>query len=88
MDADILKESKEAPIFLGLQDGEPRFAYDVSPWQDENADKDEMMKFRDESRNQHPSLPETVKFIDLRSIMSDLSHDAAGDAATANGIFA
>jgi NAD+ diphosphatase len=88
MDADILKEAKEAPIFLGLQDGEPRFAYDVSAWQDENADKDEMMKFRDESRNQHPSLPETLKFIDIRSVMADLTHDDAGDAATAKGIFA
>ena len=47
-----------------------------------------MAKFRDESQNQHPSLPDTQKFIDLRSVMADLSHDDAGDAATAKGIFA
>ena len=88
MDAEILKVAEEAPIFLGLQAGAPRFAYDVSSWLDENADKDEMGKFRDESRNQHPGLPDTLKFIDLRSIMADLTHDDAGDAATAKGIFA
>lgn len=88
MDAEILNEAVEDPIFLGLQDGAPRFAYDVSGWQAEDADTAEMAKFRDESQNQHPSLPDTQKFIDLRSIMADLSHDDAGDAATAKGIFA
>ena len=88
MNAEILSEAVEDPIFLGLQDGAPRFAYDVSGWQAEDTDAAEMAKFRDESHNQHPSLPDTQKFIDLRSIMADLSHDDAGDAATAKGIFA
>lgn len=88
MDAEILNEAVEDPIFLGLQNGAPRFAYDVSGWQAEDADTAEMAKFRDESQNQHPSLPGTHKFIDLRSIMADLSHDDAGDAATAKSIFA
>jgi NAD+ diphosphatase len=87
MDAEILAEATVEPIFLGLQDGSPRFAYDVSAWQAEDTDVVEMAKFRDESRNQHPSLPEPVKFIDLRSVMADLGHDDAGDAATAKGIF-
>lgn len=88
MDAEILREAVEEPIFLGLQNDEPRFAYDVSGWLADDADAAEMAKFRDESQNQHPSLPNTIKFIDLRSIMADLSHDDAGDAATAKGIFA
>ena len=88
MDAEILSEAIEDPIFLGLYNGDPRFAYDVSGWQAEDADTDAMAKFRDESQNQHPSLPDTQKFIDLRSVMADLSHGDAGDAATAKGIFA
>ena len=86
--ASILSEATEEPIFLGLQNNAPRFAFDVSPWNDPDIDNAEMTKFRDQSQNQHPDLPETQKFIDLRSAMADLSHDDAGDAATAKGIFA
>ena len=88
VDASIFSEAKDEPIFLGLQDSAPRFAFNVSPWQAPDMDVEEMAKFRDQSHNHHPDLPETQKFIDLRSIMAELSHDDAGDAATAKGIFA
>lgn len=40
MDAKILTEAAVEPIFLGLQNGAPRFAYDVSAWQAEDTDAD------------------------------------------------
>ncbi len=87
LDAPILAESSEQPIFMGLQNGEPRFAFDVSGWQAPDQDDEEMAKFLDQSQNQHPDLPVSQKFIEIRSVMADLSHDDAGDAATVKGIF-
>ena len=84
-DAAILAEGSEAPILLGLADGEGRFALDVSAWEDPNADTEAMRQFLDTSRNTHPSLPADHKFIDLRSIMAELGATDAADAATAKG---
>ncbi len=83
----VLKESTTSPIFLGLQNGAPRFAFDVSGWNDPAMDAEAMRQFRDTSRNHHPALPDTQQFIDLRSVMAELPHADAGDAATAKGIF-
>ncbi|MEO1001019.1 MAG: NAD(+) diphosphatase [Pseudomonadota bacterium] len=87
-DAAILEEATEAPAFLGLLDGRPALAADVSAWEDPAADAAEMAKFLDGSRNSHPSLPEAMKFIDLRAAMADLSDADAGNAASARGLFA
>ncbi len=87
LDAPLLSEAVEAPIFLGLQDSAPRFAFDVSPWAAPDVDEGAMASFLDDSRNRHPDLPETVQFVDVRAVMSELSHDEAGDCATAKGIF-
>ncbi|MEM6664721.1 MAG: NAD(+) diphosphatase [Pseudomonadota bacterium] len=84
-DAPILGEATEKPILLGLKDGKGRFAMDVSAWQDPNADAEEMKKFLDTSQNVHPSLPGDHKFIELRSIMGELSAGDAADAASAKG---
>ncbi|MHA1127670.1 MAG: NAD(+) diphosphatase, partial [Alphaproteobacteria bacterium] len=87
MDAGVLSDATEPPIFLGLSNGAPRFAYDISGWLADDADAEQMAQFLDQSRNQHPALPDTQQFVELRSIMADLSHADAGDAATAKGIF-
>ncbi len=87
LDAPILSESDIAPIFIGLQDGAPRFAYDVSAWMAEDVDEDAMARFLDDSRNHHPDLPENLQFTELRAVMSELSHGDAGDGSTAKGIF-
>ncbi|MEM9011600.1 MAG: NAD(+) diphosphatase [Pseudomonadota bacterium] len=87
-DAPLLAEAVEPPIFLGLRGERPCLAHDVSPWEAPDADPEELAKFLDRSRNQHPSLPEDMKFIDLRSAMADLSAADAGNAATARGLFA
>lgn len=87
MDAAILDEAKSAPIFLGLHNESPRFAYDISPWAPENFDIESAKTFLDDTHTHHPSLPDTHKFIDLRMMMVELPHLDAGDAATAKGIF-
>ena len=84
-DAAILSEASEAPILLGVKDGAGRFAMDVSAWEDPDADAEEMKKFLDTSTNTHPSLPDDHKFIDLRSIMRELTAPDAADAAAAKG---
>ncbi len=88
LDAPVLDEAVEAPIFLGLEDGAPRFAYDISAWDDPAADPVQLGRFLDQSANAHPSLPESQRFLDLRGIMAALPPEEAGNAATAKGIFA
>ena len=83
--APILSEAEESPILLGLIDGKGRFAVDVSAWEDPNADPDAMRQWVDRSENVHPTLPDHHKFIDLRSIMGELTTGDAADAAAAKG---
>ena len=84
-DAPILREASETPILLGLVDGAGHFSVDVSAWEDPNADDEAMRQWVDRSQNAHPSLPDDHKFIDLRSIMGELTTGDAADAAAAKG---
>jgi len=90
LDAPILSESRETPVFLGLEgdgaDAAGRFAADVSAWVDPENPDGPPPGFRDATRNAHPSLPEASKFVDLRSIMGELTTQDAADAATARGV--
>ncbi|NNU81486.1 NAD(+) diphosphatase [Halovulum dunhuangense] len=88
MEAPILQEAAEAPIFLGLEDGAPRFAHDISAWADPAADEAAMARFIDTSANRHPAMAADQAFLDLRATMALLDPDDAGDAAVAKGIFA
>ncbi|MDT8344862.1 MAG: NAD(+) diphosphatase [Thermohalobaculum sp.] len=70
-DDPLLTEAHEAPVFLGLVDGAPRFAADLPPLGAEGPD---------------PRLPDGRKFIDLRSIAAQLTAPEAAIAATAKGV--
>jgi NAD+ diphosphatase len=70
-DASLLAESREAPVFLGLIGGAPRFAADVPALSAEGPD---------------PRLADGFKFIDLRSVAGDLTAAEATVAATAKGV--
>ncbi|MEX0969710.1 MAG: NAD(+) diphosphatase [Paracoccaceae bacterium] len=74
-----------APVFLGLINGAPHFAQDVSSWEGpvEAAD---YTGFLDTSAQTHPDLPKDSHFRDLRNAITALSGDDAGDAATAKAI--
>ena len=84
-DAKVFEDAVAPPILLGIKDGVGHFAADVSAWEDPNADLEEMRKWLDTSRNHHPSLPEDHRFVELRSIMGELSAEDAADIASAKG---
>ncbi|MEO1688926.1 MAG: NAD(+) diphosphatase, partial [Pseudomonadota bacterium] len=63
-----------------------RYAVDISDWIDPDHPDGPPPGFRDATRNAHPSLPEACKFVDLRSIMGELTTADAADAATARGV--
>ncbi|WP_112322482.1 NAD(+) diphosphatase [Oceanibium sediminis] len=84
----LVEEATDAPIFLGLDGGAPRFAHDISPWEDPAADPATMALFVDTSTNRHPAMTEDQAFLDLRAAMGVLDPRDAGDAAAAKGIFA
>ena len=76
----------ETPVLLGLVDGSPRFAYDISNWSPENLDEALLNRFFDPSEQRHPSLPEDHFFVELRRIMTRLSPIDAELAATAKAV--
>ena len=87
-DAPILGEASDGPaVLLGAPGGVGHFAVDVSAWEDPNADAEGMRQWVDTTQNVHPSLPEDHKFIDLRSIMAELTPEDAADAASGKGCF-
>ncbi|MEM9427909.1 MAG: NAD(+) diphosphatase [Pseudomonadota bacterium] len=86
LDAPVLSEAVEPPIFLGLRAGAPCFATDVSKWEDPTADTEALTRFLDASGNRHPSFAPGTAFRDLRASMPQLASSAAGDAATARGL--
>lgn len=75
----------EAPVFLGLEGGAPRFA---RPLPDGIAAEPEGAGPFSRVATPHPGLPGAYAFNDLRAIMAELSARDAGMAATARGILA
>ena len=60
-------------IFLGLDDGRPRFALDVSDWQPDDLDEAQIGGFIDKSMQQPMDVPDTAGFAELRAMMTRLS---------------
>ena len=83
----LMAEAVSPPIFLGLDGDAPRFAHDISTWEDPNVDALQMGNFLDQSQNRHPSMTDTQAFLELRAVMSGISAMDAGTAATAKGIW-
>ncbi len=78
-------EAMEPPIFLGLDDGAPRFAIDVSPWEPDEQ-PETLGAFFDPSEQRHPDLPPECRFAELRGMMTRLSPREAELAATAKAL--
>jgi NAD+ diphosphatase len=87
MDAPVLDNARDTEIFLGLEDGCPRFAVMIPDWE-ETIVEPGAPPFVDQSRQTHPDLPDTFAFGELRAVMSELSPVDSGNAAAARGIFA
>ncbi len=81
----VFGEAREAPVFLGLDEGGPRFAYDISAWEPEEV-PDTLGAFFDPSQQTHPSLPPDHRFAELRGSMTRLAPRDAELLATAKAI--
>ncbi len=74
------------PVFLGLDDGVPRFATDVSDWSPEAGAEAVAAGFFDPSVQGHPALDDSYGFAELRGVMTRLSPRDAELVATAKAV--
>lgn len=81
-----LAAAQKRYIFLGLDDGTPRFAADISDWSPEAGVAGIEAGFIDGSEQTHPSLPEDQVFVELRGVMTHLSPREAELAASAKAV--
>lgn len=86
LDHPILRDAEADTILLGREDGAARFAFDLSGWAPENIDHSQLGAFLDPSEQQHPELPETMVFAELRRVMTWLSPRDAELAATVKAV--
>ena len=78
---DCFKDSVEPPILLGLPEGIPSFARDISKWNP--GESVQATGFYDASEQSHPDFPDSWAFVDLRLHMTRLDAREAELAATA-----
>jgi NAD+ diphosphatase len=74
-------------LFLGLQEGQPRFAADLSAWEPADVDAAAAAAFFDPTEQVHPDFPPDHRFCELRGCMLRLSPADAGLAAMARALF-
>ncbi|MGB3245164.1 MAG: NAD(+) diphosphatase [Sulfitobacter sp.] len=86
LDHPVLADAPDAPILLGREEGAARFAYDLSAWTPRDVDASQLGAFMDPSEQQHPGLPETCVFVELRRVMTWLDPRDAELAATGKAI--
>ena len=87
MDHPVLEQADPAPVFLGREDGAPRFAHDLTGWQPEDLDASQLGGFLDPSEQHHPAFESDEVFVELRRVMTWLTPRDAELAATAKAIF-
>lgn len=86
LDHDLLASRLDTSIFLGLDPLErPTFAIELDDWSPDSVQQIDS-SFFDSTRQTHPSVP-NAEFVELRSLLTDLSVLDAELAATARGIF-
>ncbi|WP_172299576.1 NAD(+) diphosphatase [Pseudoruegeria sp. HB172150] len=73
------------PVLLGLDEGWPRFACDISAWEPEET-SETVGAFTDPSQQRHPDLPGSYVFAELRGAMSRLTPREAELLATAKAL--
>lgn len=77
----------KAAVFLGREDGAPRFALDVSHWAPDDLDPSMLGGFLDPTEQHHPACAQDEVFAELRRTMTWLSPRDAELAATAKAVF-
>jgi NAD+ diphosphatase len=81
----VQDEAMEPPLFLGLDEGAPRFACDISSWEPEE-EPETLGAFFDPSEQRHPALPPDHRFAELRGVMTRLTARDAELLATARAL--
>jgi len=82
----VLDLACEGLIFLGLADGAPRFAADISGWEPADLDAAALAAFHDPTEQHHPALPPDHRFGELRAVMTRLGCLDAECAAIARAL--
>ncbi|MFT6911526.1 MAG: NAD+ diphosphatase [Paracoccaceae bacterium] len=85
-DHPMLSYAGEDWTFLGLSDGAPWFAADISDWEPVNVDLSGLGQFHDPSEQVWPGSPEGTRFAELRAQMSVITRREAELAATAKAV--
>ncbi|WP_333713092.1 NAD(+) diphosphatase [Yoonia sp.] len=86
LDHPVMADAAADLVFLGLEDGAPVFAADLSGWTPPALDDRTLNQFLDPSQQVHPGLPDAV-FAELRAVMTRLTPREAELAATAKAIW-
>ncbi len=73
-------------VFLGLDEGEPRFAADISDWSPEAGAEAVEAGFFDPSVQRHPALDDSFHFAELRGVMTRVTAREAELVATAKAV--
>ena len=84
-DHSVFDHAVEAAVFVGLDEGSPRFARDVSKWEPVE-EIDHIGNFSDPSEQNHPDLPDAQIFAELRANMVALTARSAEIVATGKAI--
>ena len=74
------------PIFLGIDDGIPRFAADISDWSPEAVAAAPDAGFFDQTVQSHPALSPDQGFVELRGVMARLTPREAELVASAKAV--
>ncbi len=74
------------PIFLGMDDGQPRFAQDISDWSPEAGAEAVEQGFFDATEQRHPALADNHVFLELRGVMTQLTAREAELVASAKAV--
>lgn len=74
------------PVFLGLDEGTPRFAADLSDWSPEAGAEAPEAGFFDATVQRHPAMTGGEGFLELRGVMTGLTAREAELVATAKAL--
>jgi NAD+ diphosphatase len=86
LDHPVLQDAAEETILLGREEGAARFACDLSAWEPEELDEEQLGGFLDPSEQWHPSLDADLVFAELRRVMTWLSPRDAELAASGKAV--
>ena len=87
LDHPAMADAHDEAVFLGQEDGAPRFAHDLSSWEPDELDVTALGAFLDPSEQAHPAFGNGEVFAELRRVMTWLTPRDAELAATGKGIF-